>query len=221
MSAADVGKNHEAETEGLAGILDPLMLEVGAISDSDLLAEIVGSKTEALRILESAGSLLKLALWNEQELGPGVNARAVKAAFEIGRRVNAMRLKRGAPMVSSLEVYRHFRSRIQYNRVEIFMAGLVDVKNCLVREVTISQGALSSALVHPREAYGAAVREPAHGIVFVHNHPSGDPTPSDEDVALTRRLVAAGDILGIRLLDHVVIGDSDYYSFADSGKLRV
>jgi DNA repair protein RadC len=103
---------------------------------------------------------------------------------------------------------------------EQFHVLLLDTKNYLLRRVVMSIGSMSASLVHPRETFKEAVREPAQSVMLVHNHPSGDPQPSDEDRALTRRLVGAGDILGIRVLDHVIIGMGDYFSFADQGILR-
>ena len=105
-------------------------------------------------------------------------------------------------------------------RHEEFHVYLLNTKNKLLRRNLVSVGSLAASLVHPREAFRAAVMEPAQAIIFVHNHPTGDPSPSDEDATLTRRLVQAGDVLGIRVLDHVVIGAHSWYSFAESGRLR-
>ena len=96
----------------------------------------------------------------------------------------------------------------------------LDAKHIVIRDFTVSQGSLTVSIVHPREVFNLAVRESAAAIIFVHNHPSGDPQPSEEDHALTQRLMEAGEILGIRVLDHVVIGDGKYVSFADEGFLR-
>jgi len=145
---------------------------------------------------------------------------ALAAAFELGRRANGARLPRGAALVSSLDVYRQFRPLMRDARHEYFLSALLDVKNRLIREVRISEGSLSASLVHPREAFAPAVREPAHAVVFAHNHPSGDPSPSDEDAILTRRLTQAGEVLGIKVLDHVIVGDDDYFSFADAGRMK-
>lgn len=199
-----------------------------ALADDEVLAMLwdhVGDATVARRLIERGGGLRPLAAWTVPEFTSltGIDrrrARALAAAFELGRRANSARVPRGAPLVSSLDVYRQFRPVLRDARREIFLVALLDVKNRLLREVRISEGSLSASLVHPREAFAPAVREPAHGVVFVHNHPSGDPTPSDEDAQLTKRLSAAGDVLGIRVLDHVVIGDDDYYSFADAGRMR-
>jgi DNA repair proteins len=88
-----------------------------------------------------------------------------------------------------------------------------------MRDVTVSEGSLTLSIVHPREVFTLAVRESAAAVIFLHNHPSGDPTPSREDRVLTARLVSAGEVLGIRVLDHLVVGDGRYISFADQGWL--
>lgn len=102
-------------------------------------------------------------------------------------------------------------------RAEEFRALLLDGKHRVMREVTISRGTLTSSPVHPREAFRTAIREGAAAVVFVHNHPSGDPSPSADDLAITRRLCEVGDLVGIRVLDHLVIGDDRYVSLADRG----
>ena len=94
---------------------------------------------------------------------------------------------------------------------------LLDVKNRVIREETVSVGSLTASLVHPRDTFKTAVRESAAAVIFVHNHPSGDARPSQEDMLLTKRLVQAGDLLGIRVLDHVIVGDRDHFSFRDNG----
>ena len=89
-----------------------------------------------------------------------------------------------------------------------------------IKDLTVSEGSLTLSVVHPREAFGPAVRESAAAVIFVHNHPSGDPDASPEDRALTERLVSVGELVGIRVLDHVIIGDRRYVSFADQGWIR-
>ena len=90
----------------------------------------------------------------------------------------------------------------------------------VIRDATVSEGSLTLSIVHPREVFSLAIREAAAAVIFLHNHPSGDPQPSTEDRELTRRLVAAGELLGIQVLDHLIIGDNRYLSFADQGWLR-
>ena len=92
---------------------------------------------------------------------------------------------------------------------------LLDAKHMVIRDLTVSEGSLTTSLVHPREVFNEAVRESAAAVIFLHNHPSGDPQPSAEDRTLTARLQDAGNILGIQVLDHIIIGDGRYVSFAD------
>ena len=96
---------------------------------------------------------------------------------------------------------------------------LVDNKNKQLREVKISEGSLTASLVHPREVYNPVIREAAARVIFVHNHPSGDPAPSQEDIEITRRLKEVGEVMGVRVLDHVIIGHDRYFSFSDKGML--
>ena len=146
-------------------------------------------------------------------MGPA-KAAAVAAALEVGRRLAASPIAGGRPLTGAEAVHAHFRGRIETFEKELFFALLLDNRNRLIREERVSEGTLTESLVHPREAFRAAVREGAAGVVFVHNHPSGDPAPSADDVALTRRLQEAGKIMGIRMLDHVIVARSGYYSFA-------
>ena len=96
---------------------------------------------------------------------------------------------------------------------------LLDNKNKKIRDVKISEGSLTASLVHPREVYNPVIRESAAAVIFVHNHPSGDPAPSPEDIEIPRRLKEVGEVTGVRVLDHVVIGHDRYFSFSDKGML--
>jgi DNA repair protein RadC len=125
-------------------------------------------------------------------------------------------LDRGASISSSQTVFEHFGPLLVDERREQFCALLLDTKNRLLANVRISEGSLGASLVHPREAFRPAVREAAAAVVFIHNHPSGDPTPSAEDERVTIRLREVGELLGIPVLDHVVVGHGSYYSFADN-----
>jgi len=126
---------------------------------------------------------------------------------------------RGRCLRKSGEVYAAFRSRFEVADREEFLAVSLDGKNRSLGFNVVSVGSLTASLVHPREVYKAAILANAAALLVVHNHPSGDPTPSTEDMAITARLKHAGEILGINLLDHVVIGDGRYVSFADDGLL--
>lgn len=179
----------------------------------------------AERLLRAAGSLRRLARWSLPEMScvAGIgDARAAPllAAIELGRRTALERVEPGAPLGSPSEIHRHYRAVLRDERREIFLAALLDTRLRLIRDVRISEGSLNAAVVHPREAFAPAVREPAFAIAFVHNHPSGDSSPSDEDRALTKRLVACGDVLGIKVVDHIVIGEDEWFSFAEAGALK-
>ncbi len=96
---------------------------------------------------------------------------------------------------------------------------LLDGKNRIIRRVQISQGSLNQSIVHPREVFNPAVKESAAAMILLHNHPTGDPNPSSEDIAITRRLKEAGELMGIKVLDHIIIGDEEYLSFVERGLL--
>lgn len=201
------------------------LLGFASLTDEELLALVLaGDLGDARGLLARSGGLRSLARWSAAEIASmGVGSKrgtALAAAIELGRRTAHARAPRGKLMTSSAEVWKHFRPLLRDERREIFIAALLDTKLRFLRDVRISEGSLSQTQVHPREAFAPAVRESAHAIVFAHNHPSGDPAPSEDDVALTRRLVAAGDVLGIRVVDHVICGSDDFYSFADDGRLR-
>src|SRR6185436_13734204 len=144
-------------------------------------------------------------------------AAALLAAGELARRVSSARLDTGAQVTCSADVQAHFGPLLADEMREIFYALLLDTKNRLISKVRISEGSLGASLVHPREAFRPAVREAAASVLFLHNHPSGDPAPSPEDRRVTDRLKRVGELLGIPVLDHVVVGREKYYSFADSG----
>ena len=151
-------------------------------------------------------------------IGPAKTA-AVKAVMEIARRYATQRLEAGHVLASSSDVFRHFHQRLKDKKREAFYIVLLDNKNRVIKEDRISEGTLTSSLVHPREVFASAVRAAAASLVVVHNHPSGDPTPSREDEQITGRLTEAGKVLGIHMVDHVIIGGEKYYSFADQGRL--
>jgi DNA repair protein RadC len=151
-------------------------------------------------------------------IGPAKIAQ-IKACLEISRRIGNQRWQTGEPLRSSEDVFRHFRDHLEKEKRELFYVVLLNNKNRKIREVKISEGSLTASLVHPREVYNPVIRESAAAVIFVHNHPSGDPAPSPEDVDITRRLKEVGEVMGIRVLDHVVIGQDRYFSFSDKGMI--
>jgi DNA repair protein RadC len=149
-------------------------------------------------------------------MGPAKTATLV-AALELGRRLSARRLRSGETVRGPADVHRHFHARLRDARHERFLLLLLDGRHRLLREVVISQGTLTASLVHPREVFRPALREAAAAVVLVHNHPSGDPTPSLEDREITERLAQAGELLGIPVLDHVVVAERGYASLRELG----
>ncbi len=119
----------------------------------------------------------------------------------------------------SADIYRAFKE-LASMPVETFLVIHLDGKNRLVGMTTCSIGSMTSSLVHPRDVFRPAIANMTAGLIFIHNHPSGDPAPSDEDIQITRRLCEVGKVIGIRCLDHIVIGQGCYFSFADQGLIR-
>jgi DNA repair protein RadC len=175
-------------------------------------------------ILDQLGDVAGLAQCGIEELCavPGVGeakAAQLKAALELGKRALAGPLTKGAKITSSRDLFTHYHPTLRDLRHEVFRVILLDAKHAIMRDATVSEGSLTLSIVHPREVFTLAVKESAAAVIFLHNHPSGDPTPSQEDHVLTARLVSAGEVLGIRVLDHLVVGDGRYVSFADQGWL--
>jgi DNA repair protein RadC len=202
-----------------------------AVSDAQLLAILLRTGRRdssavqvAIELLGHVDGISGLAKCGIEELcaiegiGPA-KAAQLKAAVELGRRSLAAPLSTGTRISSSNDLFRHFYPILRDRKQELFKVVLLDAKNIIVKETTVSEGTLTLSIVHPREVFALAIRESAAGVIFLHNHPSGDPTPSPEDRRLTDRLAAAGKLLGISVLDHVIIGDGRYVSFADEGWL--
>jgi DNA repair protein RadC len=201
------------------------------LSDAELLALILrtgdaGSGATAVdmarELLCRFGSLRELAqvgtaeLCRQRGIGPA-KAAELQAVFQLARRFSDSPLLPGQRYLSSGDAFGHFHERLRDQRKEIFLALLLDSKNRLLREVRISEGSLNASIVHPREVFAAVVRESAAAVLFIHNHPSGDPTPSREDIEITQRLKEVGELMGVRVLDHIIIGSGSYVSLADRG----
>ena len=146
-------------------------------------------------------------------------ASALLAAMELGRRIAQAGTLESEHITSPGDAARYLMGRLRHETHEKFLVVLLNTKNKITQIRQIAEGSLSSAVVHPREIYAPAVVNHAACILVAHNHPSGDPYPSDEDRRLTVAMDEAGRILGIPLLDHVVIGDGRYYSFKEHGEL--
>lgn len=204
------------------------------LSDAELLALVIrsgdpGTKQSAIDlgrelIQHFSGNLRELAVADLSEIcaikGMGLaKATSVKAAFALASRFQARKLERFDRFTSPQQVFDYFHHEFRDSRKEYFLILLLDGKNRIIRRVQISEGSLNQSIVHPREVYLPAVKESAAAIILVHNHPTGDPAPSSEDIAITRRLKEAGEIMGIKVLDHIIIGDGEYLSFVERGLL--
>lgn len=199
-----------------------------ALTDSELLAILLKTGTRNRSAIEVADIILNhgaeglrnIADMSLEELqsfeGVGLaKACQIKATVELGRRIAQSRIIDKGRVTAIGDVLDMFMEEMRYEKKELFKALLLDSKGGILAKETVSIGDLSSSIVHPRETFKSAVRRSAASVLFVHNHPSGDPTPSKEDIIVTRRLVEAGDILGITVLDHVVIGDGTYVSLKE------
>lgn len=176
----------------------------------------------ATRLLRRFGGIPGLAAASLRQVAtePGVGlvrAAALAAAFGLARRLGEARFRPGSPVRSGGDVARIVRDSAHGSRRESFFALLLDARHRLLSMHTVSTGSVDAAPVHPREVFSPAIRDGAAAVVVAHNHPSGDPTPSAEDRAVTERLRAAGVLVGIDLLDHLVVGAERYYSFAEEG----
>ena len=139
----------------------------------------------------------------------------ILAAVELGKRISSATAVEKSCLDSSETVAGLFMEKLRYEKKEYFKSVLVNTKGQIITIDDVSVGELSSTVVHPREVFSSAVRKSAAAIIFVHNHPSGDPTPSREDIETTKRLIDSGKLLGIRVLDHIIIGNGKYSSLKD------
>lgn len=146
-------------------------------------------------------------------------ARRLACALELGRRVHQAPLRPGEQLKTAEQVFRAFDPQLRNLKKERFLSVLLDARQRVIRVETVSEGILTASLVHPREVFAPAIRHAAASLVLVHNHPSLDPEPSPEDIEITRRLVAVGELVGIRIADHVVIGGGGgrFVSFLERG----
>ena len=203
-----------------------------ALTDSELLAILIGSGTQEKSALDIArdltadnGILKNIALVHDvKELaktkGLGrAKAALIIAALELGRRIAGAEPLVRDSITSPEDGVALLMPRLRYESKEHFLVVLLNSKNKVLDVEQISEGSLNSSVVHPREVFAPAVLHHAAAILTAHNHPSGDPTPSKEDMDLTNTLVQAGKYMGIPVLDHIIIGDAKYFSFKEHSYL--
>ena len=203
------------------------LLKLGseALSAQEILAVILGRGTKgesvmmtSQKLLSRFGNLKGVANASVEELiqtkgiGPA-KATQIKAALEFSRRLEADASEKPRPVLKSPEdVAAEVKSQLKGKKKEHFLVLCLDTRNRLMGRKLVSMGSLDTSIVHPREVFKEAVSSCAASVIFAHNHPSGDPEPSKEDVELTKRLARAGEIMGIDVLDHIIVCDKSYVS---------
>ncbi len=205
------------------------------LTDSELIAIMLRTGTGNNGSSFSAHDLAKELLFNFKSLGAlsgmsvselleikGIGpAKAVQliASFEIGKRALSEKNGNNTCFKCSEDVANYYIPLLKDLKKEQFRLVLLNIKNKVIKEALVSQGSLTSSIVHPREVLKIAIKDSAASVIFIHNHPSGDPEPSIDDIEITNRLCKACGIVGIGVLDHIVIGDSGYYSFRQKNML--
>lgn len=198
------------------------------LSEAELIAILLRTGSRGATAVDLARKLLsrsrslrglaRLSLSDLVEMGIGhVRAATLVAALELARRLPSSDGERRPAFRSPAEVAERYLPKFRDLKHEEFWALLLDSANRLMSEVKVTSGTLNSSLVHPRECFNEALKQKAASVIFLHNHPSGNPEPSQEDIAITRQLADAGKILGIPVHDHLVLGSASYTSFAERG----
>jgi DNA repair protein RadC len=199
------------------------------LAEAELLGILLGKGTRkktaidlARELLDRYQSLQKLFSRSPAELmkvkGIGsAKAATLSAAFELVRRIQSQKDSPKLFFKRSADVASHYLPLMRDLRREVFKVILLNRANRLIKDVTISEGTLEASIVHPRDVFREALLEPAAGIILIHNHPSGNPSPSEEDLRITKQLIEAGRLLGIKVYDHIILAGESYRSLADEG----
>ncbi len=206
-----------------------LRLGASGLGDNELLAIVLGHGRPRASALDIANAVLAVAggvhglvrsRYEELRGIPGIGAARgarILAAVELGRRTLTRTAAERVQIVSPRSAAEFLLPQYGNRAVEQFGVVLLDTRHRVLRTLVLSIGTLDASIVHPREVFGAAAAAGAAALVLFHNHPSGDPKPSPDDVALTRRLAAAGTLMGIEVIDHVILADVRYFSFKEEG----
>ena len=202
------------------------------LSDEELISIILKTGTKgmsvkevSLKLLENVGDIKRLkdiginTLMGINGIGR-VKAIEIKAAIELGRRIYIENNKlSGVILNNSLKIYEYFKDLVGNKKQEYFYTVYVDTKGRYIDKKCLFVGTINNSIIHPREIFKEAYLLSANGIICIHNHPSGDPTPSKEDMMITRKIKEIAMIHGIRLVDHLIVGVNSYYSFYEDNKL--
>ena len=198
-----------------------------SLSDAELLAIIIRSGTQKLNAIQLGQAIIKKAdnIRYLQDLtieelksinGIGeTKAVQIKAALELSKRIASFKPEK-YKIKNPWDIYKYYMESLRYQYKEIFKVVLLNTKNEIITDVDISMGTLNSSLVHPREVFREAIRRSSNKIILLHNHPSGNAEPSKEDKNVTNRLKECGELIGIEVLDHIIIGDGVYFSFKEN-----
>lgn len=201
-----------------------------ALTDAELFAIIFRTGTRTINAVALAEQMLRRningaplvnlyqdSLLELQEIsGIGqVKAAQVHAVLELSKRISKQRHGMEVKITSANAVANMYMEDLRHLKQECFKVIYLDTKNKIINDENISVGSLNASIVHPREVFKNAVKNSANSIIIMHNHPSGDPAPSREDIDITRRIRKSGELLGITLLDHIIIGDHRYISFKE------
>jgi DNA repair protein RadC len=208
----ELGARHLSVRELLALVLGNGGRGGSALLVADAILRRVGGSLRRLAALDPA------ALETVNGVG-AAHAAKMLAAVELGRRAAQEEVPPGEPIRGPSDVFGLMGPRLRDLPQEEFHVLLLNTRHCVIRTVAATRGILDASLIHPREVFRLAVVERASGVILVHNHPSGDPTPSAEDRAVTRQLQEAGRALGIPVLDHVIVGDGRFTSMGEAGDM--
>jgi DNA repair protein RadC len=203
------------------------------LSDASLLGILIGSGDHSTRknAVDLSRDLLSMftdfnridqasiaELCKVKGIGPA-KAAQIKAALEVGKRMSSQSSGKKLKMTSSRCFVEHFAPFMKNLKKEIVKLVLLNPKLVVIKDMTISEGSLNASILHPREVMIPAIKESAASFAVLHNHPSGDPSPSQQDMEITHRLNKTGQIIGIKMVDHIIIGDNNFFSFSDEGLL--
>jgi DNA repair protein RadC len=198
---------------------------VESLSDAELLSIILRTGTKSENVIDMSNRLIALygidELFNctikELEKINGIGkgkAMQLLAVSELGKRIR-LKERKQEKINSAKDIFNLFEERLKSKKQEYFYTVLLNTKNYVISIQKISMGILDASIIHPREIFKSAIRNSASRIVLVHNHPSGDPEPSEEDLDITNKLIESGELIGIEVLDHVIIGDNKYWSWIE------
>lgn len=208
---------------------------VNSLTDKELVAILLRSGTKECNSLQLSEQLFSihpvykglngLPYLNYEQLvkikGIGqVKALQILCLVELSKRLSAARTKERLKLMTPPAIANYYMDSMRYLTKEQLMVLLLDSKNCLMKETVLSVGTINASLISPREVFLEALRCDAVGIVLLHNHPSGDPTPSNQDLIVTQKILQAGKLMGIPLLDHIIVGEHRYTSFFEQGLLQ-